>query len=177
MPVNDDGGLPRAAAFGLALSWVAMSLALIGGALTLIGNFDANLGKAMVLVRYSDADWPAYALRLGAISHIAFAAAMWRLIQFLRLSKAGQVFAAEATAHLRAFGRCLLVAAAINTMLPVAATAIYAFVAPANASPLPVIRVPLSSSLFVLAISTLVMMICRVIDEGRRLRDDLNEII
>jgi hypothetical protein len=177
MAVNNDDGLRRAAALGLALSWGAMSLALIGGALTLIGSFDTSFGNAKVLVRYSDANWPAYALRLGAISYIAFAAAMWRLIRFLRLSRAGHVFVAEATAHLRAFGRLLLVAAAIGTVLPLAAIAIHVFVAPAAASPLPVIRVPLSASLFVLAISTLVMMICRVIDEGRRLRDDLNEIV
>jgi hypothetical protein len=177
MSVNNDDGLRRAATLGLVFSWGAMLLALIGAALTFIGSFDTSFGNARILVRYSDANWPDYALRLGAISYLAFASAMWRLVQFLRLSRMGQVFVAQATAHLRAFGRRLLAAAAIGTLLPLAAIGTHAFLAPAAAGPMPIIRVPLSASLFILAISTLVMMICRVIDEGRRFRDDLNEIV
>jgi hypothetical protein len=177
MSVNNDDGVRRAAALGLVFSWSAMLLALIGAALTFIGSFDTTFGNALVLVRYSEANSPTYALRLGAISYLAFAAAMWRLIKFLRLSRTGQVFVARATAHLRAFGRWLLAAAATGTILPLAAIATHAFIAPTTASPMPIIRVPLSASVFILAISTLVMMICRVIDEGRRFRDDLNEIV
>ncbi|MEB3059389.1 hypothetical protein, partial [Parvimonas sp. D9] len=74
-------------------------------------------------------------------------------------------------------GRWLLAAAAVGTIIPLAVIFLNEYAALATARPLPAVRVPLSASLFVLAISTLVMMICRIIDEGRRLRDDLDEIV
>lgn len=178
MPISRQSGLERSALLGLVFCWLAVVLTLLGGMMAFIGSFDADLGQAKVLVRHSGSYMPAYAVRAGAVSYFVFAYGLWRLISFLRLSKAGQVFAAETTAHLRAFGRWLVVAAASALVLPLLAVAIHTMIlAPPGLNHVPPLQVPLFSSLFALAIATLVMMICRVIDEGRCLRDELDEIV
>ncbi|RXD02576.1 DUF2975 domain-containing protein [Sphingomonas sp. UV9] len=178
MLVNSHSGLERSASVGLVFCWLAVILTLLGGVLAFIGSFDADFGPAKVLVRHSDSYMPAYAVQVGAVSYFVFAYALWRLISFLRLSKAGRVFAAETTAHLRAFGRWLVVAAAAALVLPLLAVVMHTMIlASPGPSSVPPLQVPLFSSLFALAIATLVMMICRVIDEGRRLRDELDEIV
>ncbi|HTG39006.1 DUF2975 domain-containing protein [Sphingomonas sp.] len=178
MPVNRDSPLKQAARVGLALSWIAVALTLLGGVLALVGSFDTQIGPATVLVRSSGAYLPPLVTWTGALSYFAFAYALWRLIAFLRLSREGQVFAAETTGHLRAFGRWLVVATLAATILPLAIIAVHVLVpAQAGTGLVPTIRIPLFTGLFVLTVATLVMMICRVIDEGRRLRDELGEIV
>lgn len=178
MPVNSNLALRRSASLGIVLNGTAMALTLAGGTLSIIGNFDTSVGQATILVRHDQLYLPHYAARFGALSYFIFAYALWRLTAFLRLSRAGCVFSAEATMHLRAFGRWLLIAAIAAAVLPLFGFAIHqlAFNEPGTWQ-FPPIRVPLFTGVFIIAVAALVRTICRVVDEGRRLRDELDEIV
>jgi len=178
MPSSNDGELARSASVGLFLCWIATAAALAAGVATVVGSFDANVGQTRLLVRFNELYLPEYASRTGALSYFAFAYALWRLTAFLRLSRAGQVFAADTTTHLRAFGRWLLIAATAAAVLPLLAMAVhqFAFLPPGDWH-VPPMRVPLFKGIFVVAVATLVMTVCRVIDEGRRLHEELEEIV
>jgi len=178
MPVNNNVGLRRSARLGLGLCSIAMLFALAGGVLRLAGGFDTRVGQALFLIRVDEMYLPTYAVQIGALSYFAFAYALWRLAAFFRLSHVGEVFSADTTTHLRAFGRWLLVAAIAAALLPLLAIAIHQLVfAQPSDGQVPPIRLPLFNSVFVIAVASLVMTICRIVDEGRRLRDELNEIV
>ncbi|WP_084717574.1 DUF2975 domain-containing protein [Sphingomonas sanxanigenens] len=178
MPSGNNEKLAKSATLGLFLCWIATAVALAGGVVTIVGSFDVNVGQTRLLIRFNELYVPEYASRTGALSYFAFSYALWRLSAFLRLSRAGQVFAADTTAHLRAFGRWLLIAATAAAVLPLLAMAIHQFAfLPPGARYVPPIRMPLFNGIFVIAVATLVMTISRVIDEGRRFREELEEIV
>lgn len=178
MLVNSNFELRRSASLGLFLCRMAMLFALAGGLLTIVGNLDTRVGQTMFLIRYDEQYLPGYAVQARALSYFAFAYALWRLTTFFRLSRTGQLFSADTTTHLRAFGRWLLIAAIAAAVLPLLAIAIHQFVlVQPDARNVPPIRVPLFSSVFVIAIASLVMTICRIVDEGRRLHNELEEIV